>query len=287
MALRISRRTFVGRLARAASVTVAGLLTIESVAGTRMAQAATLSVSVSGRADRGGGVLAAVDRGPVRVRMADLTIAGRDFRAGQADGIRLPGQGGDTWSLAAERPGASYTTSVLQATFPCTHVGVHWRTDGGDRSGLRVELRASRDGQNWSAWRPVMPEAHGPDRDARAGALETFGVLVGVRLATWLQARLIFDRADPTTATVDALTLTYLDSRRDADLTPPAPLSGAERGEQIGHVVLIQDGPGQRPAVVTGDGLLVLDTVALEGKRPADGADFVRGYRAFVGADLG
>ena len=43
----------------------------------------------------------------------------------------------------------------------------------------------------------------------------------------------------------------------------------------------------QRPAVVTGDGLLLLDTVALEGKRPADSLEFVRGYRAFVGADLG
>jgi methionyl-tRNA formyltransferase len=54
-----------------------------------------------------------------------------------------------------------------------------------------------------------------------------------------------------------------------------------------GRVVQVGDGTGQRPAVVTGDGVLVLDTVALEGKRPADGADFVRGYRAFVGADLG
>lgn len=50
---------------------------------------------------------------------------------------------------------------------------------------------------------------------------------------------------------------------------------------------MVQAGGAQRPAVVTGDGLLILDTVALEGKRPADGADFVRGYRAFVGADLG
>ena len=39
--------------------------------------------------------------------------------------------------------------------------------------------------------------------------------------------------------------------------------------------------------MVTSDGLLILDTVALEGKRPVDGADFVRGYRSFVGADLG
>ena len=51
--------------------------------------------------------------------------------------------------------------------------------------------------------------------------------------------------------------------------------------------MLAQDGAVQRPAVMTGDGILLLDTVALEGKRPADGADFVRGYRAFVGANLG
>jgi methionyl-tRNA formyltransferase len=75
---------------------------------------------------------------------------------------------------------------------------------------------------------------------------------------------------------------------RVGDLTPPAPLSGAERGEQMpGRVVLVSDGGQQRPAVVSGDGLLILDSVMLEGKRPSDGADFVRGYRAFVGADLG
>jgi methionyl-tRNA formyltransferase len=67
----------------------------------------------------------------------------------------------------------------------------------------------------------------------------------------------------------------------------PSEGRGQGGGVQIGRVVLAQDGTGQRPAVVTGDGLLVLDTVALEGKRPADGADFVRGYRTFVGADLG
>jgi methionyl-tRNA formyltransferase len=68
---------------------------------------------------------------------------------------------------------------------------------------------------------------------------------------------------------------------------PPLPL-GEGWGEGVpGRVVLAPDGTGQRPAVVTGDGILLLDTVALEGKRPADGADFVRGYRAFVGADLG
>jgi methionyl-tRNA formyltransferase len=54
-----------------------------------------------------------------------------------------------------------------------------------------------------------------------------------------------------------------------------------------GHVVLAGDGGKQQPSVVTGDGLLVLDTVALEGKRPSDGGSFLNGARGFVGSDLG
>jgi len=81
-------------------------------------------------------------------------------------------------------------------------------------------------------------------------------------------------------------------------LTPQPPLPQAGEGEQRlplplgegmppGRVTLVADGGAQRPAVVTGEGILLLDTIALEGKRPTDGADFARGYRAFVGANLG
>ncbi|MBI3970443.1 MAG: methionyl-tRNA formyltransferase [Chloroflexi bacterium] len=44
---------------------------------------------------------------------------------------------------------------------------------------------------------------------------------------------------------------------------------------------------GKRPAVVTGDGLLVLEQVQLEGRNPVSGASFVNGYRSFVGSNLG
>lgn len=40
-------------------------------------------------------------------------------------------------------------------------------------------------------------------------------------------------------------------------------------------------------AVATGDGLLVLDEVQLQGKNPAPAAAFVNGYRSFVGSVLG
>jgi methionyl-tRNA formyltransferase len=95
--------------------------------------------------------------------------------------------------------------------------------------------------------------------------------------------------------------LKVLAARPAAPLTPQPPLPHAGEGEHRlslplgegggegspGHVIMVADGGAQRPAVVTGDGVLLLDLVALEGKRPASGADFARGYRTFVGADLG
>jgi len=187
----------------------------------------------------------------IAVRMADLVLEGRDFRTGLADGVRLPGQGGDTWGLTAERPGATYTTPALQAAFPCTHVGVHWHTDGGDQRGLRVELRASRDGQTWMPWRSVAREAHGPDRAGDQTVAETFGALVGARLGTWLQARLTFEQAGPETATIGGLTLTCLDSRRPEvarnEIPHPQPLPTAvERGANNTVPPLHRNGEGVR-----------------------------------------
>jgi hypothetical protein len=247
MALRITRRTFVGWLVRSAGAAAAiGLLPAGSVpiaygearsplrgAGS---QGLPLPPGGGGRGTKSG-FLEALEGGPVPVRMADLVLEGRDLRAGLADGVTLPSQGGDAWGLTAERPGATYTTPTLQAIFACTHVGVHWRTDGGDQRGLHVEVRASRDGQAWMPWRSVMPESHGPDRpDAAAGSQagpegpETFGALVGARLGSWFQARLTFDEAGPEAAAIRALTLTCLDSRRPAGAAftprPPRPTVG-------------------------------------------------------------
>jgi methionyl-tRNA formyltransferase len=63
---------------------------------------------------------------------------------------------------------------------------------------------------------------------------------------------------------------------------PAAALADAPPGQ----VVAAPEEPGV-PAVVTTDGLLVLDCVALEGRGPTDGAAFLRGRRDFVGASLG
>ena len=68
----------------------------------------------------------------------------------------------------------------------------------------------------------------------------------------------------------------------------PAP-PGTRISPQLppGRVVPVEVGSSRFPAVATGDGRLVLRTIALEGRAPTDGADFMRGYRDFVGATLG
>ena len=60
----------------------------------------------------------------------------------------------------------------------------------------------------------------------------------------------------------------------------PLPAGTAERG-----VVVRAD--GDQLAVGTGDGLLVIHRLLMEGRRPASVAEFVRGYPDFVGARLG
>ena len=60
----------------------------------------------------------------------------------------------------------------------------------------------------------------------------------------------------------------------------PLPIGGAEPGQ----VVASTESP---IAVGTGEGLLAVRKLQIEGRRPADADDFVRGYPDFVGARLG
>lgn len=59
-------------------------------------------------------------------------------------------------------------------------------------------------------------------------------------------------------------------------------VSGAKSTQGAGTVVRYEDGI----AVVTGDGLLIVDSLQLEGKRPQSGEEFVRTYPDIVGTKL-
>jgi methionyl-tRNA formyltransferase len=84
----------------------------------------------------------------------------------------------------------------------------------------------------------------------------------------WKQKRLKVNRAFPLLSIQPGATTQEVEAGRRA-----AP----------GTVVLVQD----VPTVVTGEGMLRLDEVQLEGKRPLSGPEFVRGRPDFIGTKLG
>ena len=261
----IGRRAFVARLVGSAAALGFGALARPRAAAVARAQPA--------------------ESAPIPVRLGELAQAGADFRGGLAEGVRLPVAGGDTWALAAERAGGRFTSEPLPIEFACTHVGVHWQADGGrgGGSGFRVELRSSRDGQRWSAWRPVRVESHRPERADRpgAGVGETFGALVAGRRGRWLQYRLTFEEAGPAAAAVRRVGLTYL----DAGDTVPARGGAESRASSL--VLGGQAGPpgskGAKDAflarVVTREGWGADESIRFE-----DGRD--RWPRAFVAPKL-
>ncbi len=64
------------------------------------------------------------------------------------------------------------------------------------------------------------------------------------------------------------------------------PLTEASPQSPPGTVIPVQD-PDSPLAVVTGQGLLLLLRLQMEGRRPVSGAEFLRGHPAFVGSTLG
>lgn len=67
------------------------------------------------------------------------------------------------------------------------------------------------------------------------------------------------------------------------------PLSAAEKGVEAGQVVALTpdaERPGAAFGVATGDGILGISRVQLEGKQAMEAAEFLRGQRQFTGAIL-
>jgi hypothetical protein len=115
----------------------------------------------------------------------DLVDAGESFRRGEMHGATLaPGPAGPV--IRAMDSAAVFTSVVMSATFPFTHVGLHWAATVPPAAGCEVSVRTSIDGAAWSPWRRVYVEA--VPRETPAG--EYFGSLVHARNARFVQYRI-------------------------------------------------------------------------------------------------
>ena len=75
-------------------------------------------------------------------------------------------------------------------------------------------------------------------------------------------------------------TFTYWDGKLLKILEATSTAGSASPGQVVG---LHDGGIG----IGTGDGFLSVDRLQIEGRRPSDAQDFVRGYPDFVGSELG
>jgi len=134
------------------------------------------------------------------VLLEDLPLAAGDLAAGSFVSSTLQGSrlalGGSS--------SAEYVSPEMQAGFPASHAGMHWRGSG--TKGLSFWIRGSSDGVKWSDWHSVHPEAgHG-----RGASVETFGALVRLDKATYMQFRVRSTEARE--ATIESVTVTALNS---------------------------------------------------------------------------
>jgi methionyl-tRNA formyltransferase len=144
-----------------------------------------------------------------------------------------------------------------------------------------------------------------PELEARAAA--EGAALLRETIEAWLDGRI-----EPHPQAVDGVTLTRPFRRADARLDPARPARELERhvrahdpwpgsfvDTELGRVAVLGatvadardgDAPGRlveqdgRLALATADGRLVFEMAQREGKRPASGAEFLRGQRQLVGA---
>src|SRR5581483_8892654 len=151
----------------------------------------------------------------VPVLMEQRPLSATDFATGTLDGVEVSGA---ALALRAGRTTGQYTSSVLRAGKPFTHVSVRWLADG---PGIAIAVRTSSDGTTWSNWQTLARETH-----MKTATGEDFGVPVSAGRASAFQVRILFDRGAGGTVLRSA-TVTLLNAR-DAPPKPAADVPDAQ-----------------------------------------------------------
>jgi len=149
---------------------------------------------------------------PPGILAQDLTLAGPDFAAGQAQGPIRKDAG-----VALETPGtAVYTSPVLLAPLPFSDLGCLWVADIPAGAGLLLEVRTSpdADGGRWSEWMALEEEDDQPPLPRGQYGSKLLGIAQRDGVHRRLQYRLSLSAvASGRLPTVERITWTLIDAR--------------------------------------------------------------------------
>jgi len=152
---------------------------------------------------------------PAQVQGERGTRAGRwgqttvdDFQEGVFWQTTLTAVGDGEITLSPYKTSGTYTSVAKEADFAFIAIGAKWQAEVPAGTGLRIELRASADGEDWSAWQEVEPSD--AQRDEYDEGYSELAFLTG----RYLQYRLILTSDGPgRSPSLQSLTLAYIDSR--------------------------------------------------------------------------
>lgn len=135
--------------------------------------------------------------------------AGADFAAGQLTDL-VASEAGLTLAPGASE--GSYLSPEKLADFPFNALGALWRVDKPQGTSLALEIRARRQGQEWSAWAPMV------EVDQLRG-LDAPAVQPVMLAGTFIQYRVTLSTSDPSRRPqLRQMTIIYLDSTSGPNL---------------------------------------------------------------------
>ncbi len=158
------------------------------------------------------------DSPPPETVGGDLVTSGADFGEGGRfinTVVATDAPGSATVTLAAESTEGSFISPVTEADMEFSALGLHWLDDTPEGTVLKVSVRFSSDGEDWSEWIPVsVEEDAGPDNiDETKSAGETIGQLAFTDHGRYFQYRFDFRGAAGATPSISRLTASYIDAK--------------------------------------------------------------------------
>lgn len=169
---------------------------------------------------------------PAMLRAEDLVDTPDTFRAGSGAGLRLYAAPDGEGVLSATGPARAFTSAVLAASFPFSHLGLHWvaRTPAG--TALTFAVRTSADGVTWTHWQAVHQERTAGESPAG----DAFGSLLAGHGARFVQYRTVFHTAGGRSPELRQVTATVIDSpvAQSTLRLPQVPVRDATTGRTLG-----------------------------------------------------
>ncbi len=134
--------------------------------------------------------------------------------------------------LAYDATEGTFVSQVITASLQFSDVGVHWKADSPLGTRIAIQVRTSRDGEEWTHWQKIYVISY-PDQNSKG---EFFGNLIGIdqrdRTHRYIQCKvMLLSEHNIASPTIKTLSFTFI----DAGITPSTLLNQIKQETNIAN----------------------------------------------------